>query len=77
MTAYVAFGTATVAYLIQIFAGLSDAPGWLIDLSPFSHIAPVPATTVNTTATLVMLAIAVVSTALGLLAFQHRDLAVD
>jgi polyether ionophore transport system permease protein len=76
-TAAVAFGTATVAYLIQIFAGLSDAPAWLIDVSPFSHIAPVPATAANATATLVMLAVAVVSTVLGLRAFQHRDLAID
>lgn len=76
-TAYVAFGTATVAFLIQTIAGLSGAPSWLIDLSPFSHIAPVPASSMDTTATLVMLAIAAASTALGLLAFQHRDLAPD
>ena len=75
-TAYVAFG-ADRRLLIQIIAGLSGAPGWLIDLSPFSHIAPVPATGMNTAATLVMLAIAVVSTALGLGAFDRRDLAPD
>ncbi|HXY90866.1 MAG TPA: hypothetical protein VEP49_00150 [Acidimicrobiia bacterium] len=74
-TTYVAFGAAAVAYLIQVVAGLSGAPGWLIDLSPFSHLAPVPATPVNTGAMLVMLAVALAASALGLAAFRRRDLA--
>ena len=32
---------------IQIVGGLSSAPSWLTKLSPFSHIAPVPAASVD------------------------------
>ena len=46
-----------------------------VGVRDISHLAPVPARAMNVTATLVMLAIAVVSTALGLLAFDRRDLA--
>lgn len=74
-TAYVAFGAVTAGFLIQIVGGLSSAPSWVTKLSPFSHIAPVPAAAVDTTATVVMLVIAVASTALGVLAFARRDLA--
>jgi hypothetical protein len=77
VTAYVAFGAVTVAFLIQIVGGLSTAPSWVMDLSPFSHLAPVPATPVDVTATLVALAIAVASAGLGLVAFNRRDLASD
>lgn len=76
-TAYVAFGAVTIAFLVQLVGGLSAAPGWLMNLSPFSHIAPVPATSMNVTSTVVALAVAVVSTGLGVLAFGRRDLATD
>jgi ABC-2 type transport system permease protein len=77
VTAYVAFGGAGAAFVIQLLAGLAGAPSWLGDLSPFSHLAAVPAVPVNTAATLVMLAVAVASTAAGMAAFRRRDLLVD
>ena len=73
-TTYVAFGAVAVAFLLQIVGGLSSSPSWVTKLSPFSHIAPVPAASVDVGATLVMLAAAVASTACGVLAFSHRDL---
>ena len=76
-TAYTAFGTVTVAYVIQIVGGLAGAPAWLTDVSPFAHIAAVPAVPVNVAATLVMLAIAAGTTALGVVAFHRRDVAGD
>ena len=76
-TAYVAFGAVAGSYLVQIVGGLSAAPSWLVKVSPFSHIAPVPAAPVDATATLVMLAIAVLSTLVGLVAFDRRDVATD
>jgi ABC-2 type transport system permease protein len=74
-TIYVAFGAVTFAFLIQIIGGLSSSPAWVTKLSPFSHIAPVPAASVDVVATLVMLGVAVASTAFGVLAFSNRDLA--
>jgi ABC-2 type transport system permease protein len=76
-TAYVAFGSVTSAYVVQIVAGLTNAPSWLIDVSPFTHLAPVPATGPNTTATLVLLGLSLACTAAGTLAFRRRDIAVD
>jgi ABC-2 type transport system permease protein len=77
ITAYVAFGAVTAAFLIQIVGGISKAPGWLTKVSPFAHIAPVPATSVDVTATVVMLAIALLATGGGMFAFARRDLASD
>jgi ABC-2 type transport system permease protein len=77
ITSYVAFGAVALAYLIQIIGGLSKAPHWLTKVSPFTHLAPVPATSVNIGATVVMLAIALVTAGGGMLAFVHRDLASD
>jgi len=74
VTAFVAFGAVPVAFLIQIVGGISSSPSWVTKLSPFSHIAPVPAASVDVAATLVLLGAAVASTALGVLAFSHRDL---
>jgi len=62
--------------LIQIVAGFASAPRWLADVSPFAHIAAVPAAPVDVAATVVMLAIAAASTGAGLLAFRHRDVAI-
>jgi len=67
----------TSAYVVQIVAGLTNAPSWLIDVSPFTHLAPVPATGPNTTATLVLLGLSLACTAAGTLAFRRRDIAVD
>lgn len=76
-TAYVAFGTVTVSYVIEVLGGLSDAPSWLLDCSPFTHIAPVPARPVDVTATLVMIAIGLAAAGVGLAAFARRDIASD
>ena len=75
LTATVAFGAVAVAFLVQIVGGIASAPSWVSKLSPFSHIAPVPAASVDVTATIVMLAVAVVAAALGVFAFAHRDIA--
>jgi ABC-2 type transport system permease protein len=76
-TAYVAFGAVGLCYVIQVVGGLAHAPHWLTKVSPFAHLAPVPAASVNTGATVVMLTIAVVTAVLGVVAFERRDLASD
>jgi len=76
-TAYVTFGSVAACYVIQVLGGLSHAPHWLTKVSPFAHIAPVPAASVDLHATLAMLAIALATSALGVSAFARRDLARD
>lgn len=76
-TSYVAYGSVALGYVVQIVAGLSSAPAWLMDLSPFWHISPVPARSPNLGASVAFVALAVALTAAGLAAFTHRDVASD
>ncbi len=76
-TSFVAYGSVALGYVVQIVAGLASAPAWLQDLSPFWHIAPVPARSPNVGASIAFLALAVALTVAGSLAFAHRDVASD
>ena len=69
------FGFFDQAFLVQVFGGMASSPAWVTKLSPFSHIAPVPASPVDGAAMVVMLSGALISTALGVLAFSRRDIA--
>src|SRR5581483_10795948 len=46
-TSAVAFGSVAVAYLIELIGALTKAPAWVLDVSPFHHVAPYPAIAVN------------------------------
>lgn len=74
VTPFFAYGIATVAYLIQILSAISGAPSWLGDLSPFTHVAAVPAVDTNVAAQLVMLLVALAAIVLAIVAFNRRDL---
>lgn len=74
---FVAFGSVALAYLVQILGGLSGAPAWVLDLSPFWHLAPVPATSPNTGANVAFALLALGLAGTGTLAFARRDLASD
>ena len=71
LTAAVAFGSVAIAYLAQLVAA---APRWLIDASPFSHVAAVPTQPVDVAGLVVILALAVAFTVAGQLAFCRRDI---
>jgi len=76
-TAFVAYGAVAVAYVIQMIGALAGAPSWVTDLSPFAHVAAVPAVPVNVTATVVMLAVAAALGLGGLIAFRRRDITAE
>ncbi|MEU4370847.1 hypothetical protein [Micromonospora chersina] len=61
-------------FLLKVTADSVHAPAWVGALSPFAHLAPVPAHAPDWTAATVMLAAAVAVTGAGLWAFQRRDL---
>ena len=67
----------TLAYLLQVFGSIAELPGWLLDLSPFTHVAPVPAVSIDPTASVVMVLVALLAGAVGGLAFSHRDIATE
>lgn len=60
-------------YVILLFGELLDFPRWAIDVSPFSHLAAVPAVPMDWTPFVVVLALAAAMSAAGLLAFRRRD----
>jgi len=63
------------ALLLGQLGRLLQLPQWLMDLSPFTHVGPVPAEPTNWTATLILTLIAVVLTAAGIAGFRRRDVA--
>ena len=74
LTAPVTFGVVVVAFLLDFIGPLLNLHEAILDLSPFRHLAAVPAEPIALGPALVLLAIGVGAAALGLLAFRHRDL---
>jgi ABC-2 type transport system permease protein len=57
----------------MLFGTALRFPGWLVDVSPFSHLAAVPAESMSWTAFVAVLAVAVVLSGTGVAAFGRRD----
>ncbi|HMD56806.1 MAG TPA: hypothetical protein VKG82_04980 [Solirubrobacteraceae bacterium] len=70
----ISYGLVTVAFLWDLIGSLAGVPKWLVQATPFAHVGLVPAQPFRTTAALVMLAIALVSTIAAAAAFRARDL---
>jgi ABC-2 type transport system permease protein len=65
----------TVAgYVLTLLGPGLSWPGWVIDLSPFTHLAYVPAQPVAVTPTIVMVLIGCSAGACGVAAFNQRDI---
>jgi ABC-2 type transport system permease protein len=63
-----------VTFLWQLVGSLLGAPAWLVDLTPFAHVALVPAQPFRAAAAVVMLAIGAASTLAAIGIFRRRDL---
>lgn len=63
----------TFCVVLMIFGELLRFPRWVIELSPFSHLALAPAEPFAWAPVLWLLTLAVVVAASGLAAFRHRD----
>jgi ABC-2 type transport system permease protein len=70
--AYVLVGGS---FMWEAIGGLVGMPGWLLAISPFHHVAPVPAESLQVPAAVAMLALAAVAAAAALRVFERRDLA--
>ena len=62
------------AYVLQMVGPLLEWPEWLLNLSPFRHLANAPIAPIAWTASGWLAAAALLLGALGFLAFQRRDL---
>jgi ABC-2 type transport system permease protein len=65
---------AVGGFLLQVIAQSAGAPGWVVDLSPFAHLALVPVAPPNLSPTLAMVGIALAMAAAGSAGFHRRDL---
>ena len=73
-TAAVAAVPAVGGFLLQVSAQSAGAPGWVVGLSPFAHLAPVPLAEPDRPALLVMTAVAAALAGAGAAGFHRRDL---
>ena len=61
-------------FVVWVLADTLDWPRWVGQLSPFTHLAPVPAADPNWPAQAAMLAIAAALVLVGLIGFARRDI---
>ena len=60
-------------YVLTLLGPALSWPGWVVDLSPFSHLAYVPAEPFAATSAAVMVLVGCAAGAAGVAAFAHRD----
>jgi ABC-2 type transport system permease protein len=65
---------AAGGYLLLVFADSFRWPEWVRDLSPFAHVASVPAEPVDLAGAVGMLAVAATLAVVGLAGYARRDL---
>jgi ABC-2 type transport system permease protein len=70
----IAYGLVTVAFVWQLVGSLLGAPSWLVDATPFAHVALVPAQAFRPLSAGVMVAIGLVAAAAAVAVFERRDL---
>jgi len=73
-SAALAFGLVGLSFLWDTIGSLAALPGWAVGLSPFHHVALVPAEAFDAPAAAVMLALAAVAAVAALRLFARRDL---
>lgn len=71
----IAYGLVVLAFVWQLLGALLGAPQALRELSPFEHLALVPAQPIDLPATGVMIALGALATGVALWTFGRRDLA--
>ena len=62
------------ALFLGPLSGMFDLPGWLTDLSPFTHTPAAPLEPVRALPIVVMLCVAVLFTVAGLISFRRRSI---
>ncbi|MCT2589451.1 ABC transporter permease [Streptomyces sp. N2-109] len=70
----VAWIVPVYAFLVGYLGQILDFPDWLNNLSPFGHVAKLPAEAMEWTPALILTALAAALVALGLAGFRRRDL---
>jgi ABC-2 type transport system permease protein len=74
LTLAVPVTVAVVGYLLTLVGPALKWPEWVLDLSPFTHLALVPAEPWAATSGIVMTGLGVVAATVGLVGFRRRDI---
>jgi ABC-2 type transport system permease protein len=76
-SAVVAIGALPVlgGFLVNMVLQVTKAPGWVVNLSPWTHLAAVPDTPPNWAGITLFLVFSAILTGLGLYGYVQRDLA--
>jgi len=69
----VAYGLVVWSFLVETVAAIVNSNHWLLDTSPLTHMAPVPATNPNWTAAAWLVGLGVLAALAGIAAFGRRD----
>ena len=75
VAAGIMYGLVAVAFLWQLVGALIGPPRWVLDLSPFAHLALVPSQPFQPVSAGVLAAVGLVGAIGALAAFSHRDIA--
>jgi ABC-2 type transport system permease protein len=74
LTVVVPVAVTVIGYVLTLLGPALSWPGWIIDLSPFSHLAYVPAQPFAATSAIVMALIGCTAAIGGVAAFSRRDI---
>lgn len=75
LTTGASVGCAVLAYLLELLGPALDLPAWALGLSPFHHLAYVPAETFAVAPAVVLLGLALLTGLIGGVLFSRRDVA--
>jgi len=67
------WGVLLVTFMLTEIGPLTKLPGWLVDVSPFTHLSPLPGGSFQVVSAAILTLIAVALVAAGALAYDHRD----
>jgi ABC-2 type transport system permease protein len=70
----VAYTLVSVSFLWQLVGSLLDVPHWLLEVTPFAHVALVPTQAFDTVSAVAMVVLGVAASALAVEWFRRRDL---
>jgi ABC-2 type transport system permease protein len=71
-----AWGALAVCLLLGLVGAALQLDQWLLDLSPFTHVPRIPGAAVSTAPLIVLVTVAVMLAAAGLVGLRRRDVAV-
>jgi ABC-2 type transport system permease protein len=74
LTTILPASAAGVLYVVELVGPSLEWPSWVLNLSPFHHLAAVPAEPVAATAVVVLTALGLACAVLGIEVFHRRDL---